>query len=157
MHTADVCFIKEFSMSMTVLPGKRVLFADSNDTAFPLYRVPLESAGCVVMCVSGATQAFSAARDDVAGYNLIILVHRGTQLNAPSVISHIRSLKEYKSTPIVVLATETRGELGLKGNTGENLWLKKPIAPDVFLRRLEELFLPRDKRGKGRPSAQAHV
>ena len=75
-----------------------------------------------------------------------------TDLNMPGMdgfelIAHVKEDEKFKHIPIIILTTEGKKEMVMKGLTlGANSFLQKPIKPDLMLQEVERLL---NKASKG--------
>ena len=75
-----------------------------------------------------------------------------TDLNMPGMdgfelIAHVKEDENFKHIPIIILTTEGKKEMVMKGLTlGANSFLQKPIKPDLMLQEVKRLL---EKSSKG--------
>jgi two-component system, chemotaxis family, chemotaxis protein CheY len=60
-----------------------------------------------------------------------------------SFVKELKSLPEFKFTPVIMLTTEAGEDKRLEGQmAGAKAWLVKPFRPDVVLKAVQKLMLP---------------
>ena len=111
---------------------KRILTIDDSKTIRDMLMLTLSDAGFeVLQAVDGqdGVDMLESERVDV-----IITDINMPRMNGYEVIRHLRSDPEHKSTPILVLTTESDTEKkGLARDAGATGWMVKPFDPDQLV------------------------
>ena len=106
---------------------------------------PLEKTGYKVLEANNGIEAIEAMSKN----HVDMLI---TDLNMPGMdgfelIAHVKEDEKFKHIPIIILTTEGKKEMVMKGLTlGANSFLQKPIKPDLMLQEVERLL---NKAAKG--------
>ncbi len=106
---------------------------------------PLEKTGYKVLEANNGIEALEAMTKN----HVDMLI---TDLNMPGMdgfelIAHAKEDEKFKHIPIIILTTEGKKEMVMKGLTlGANSFLQKPIKPDLLLQEVERLL---NKAAKG--------
>ena len=118
---------------------KTILVAEDSLMLRKVACFPLEKAGYKVLEANNGIEAIEAmSKTEV---DLII-----TDLNMPGMdgfelITQVKENEKFKHIPIIILTTEGKKEMVMKGLTlGANSFLQKPIKPDLMLREVERLL-----------------
>lgn len=63
------------------------------------------------------------------------------EMDGITLLSEVRKLPNHKSTPILMLTTETKDELRQKGRElGASGWIVKPFEPDKLIGAMQKLL-----------------
>ena len=124
---------------------KRVLAVDDSRTMRMALSMVLKSEGYAVTTAEDGMEALEEMKKHDR-YDLII-----TDINMPNMdgLSFIRKARQifgYRSTPVMVLSTETSEERKKEGaNAGANHWLEKPFRPEKLIEAVR-MIDPGDKK-----------
>ncbi|MDD2999087.1 MAG: response regulator [Erysipelotrichia bacterium] len=119
--------------------AKTILVAEDSLMLRKVACFPLEKQGYKVLEANNGIEAIEAmSKNEV---DIII-----TDLNMPGMdgfelISQVKENEKFKHIPIIILTTEGKKDMVMKGLTlGANAFLQKPIKPDVMLKEVERLL-----------------
>lgn len=112
--------------------AKKILICDDSNSMRQMVKFTLTSAGYTVTEASDGMAGFQSAK--LQQFDLVI-----TDLNMPNLTglqltSQLRTLPNYKTTPILLLTTEHTDEKKAQGRAaGATGWLVKPFEPKGLL------------------------
>lgn len=108
---------------------KRILTIDDSKTIRDMLMVTLSDAGFVVMqAVDGQDGVEAAAKEQ---FDVVITDINMPKMDGYQVLRHLRNTPNYKTTPILVLTTESDAEKKtLARDAGATGWMVKPFDPD---------------------------
>lgn len=120
-----------------IKPGTQVLLVDNNPAAVEALHRCLVGAGCVATVIHDGAQGVVAARRDppaLAVLDVAVPEVNGYQL--------CRELKRLDPPPVVVMlsARSTPEDLFWATQCGADLFLARPIDPEMFLQRVTALL-----------------
>ena len=124
---------------------KTILVAEDSLMLRKVDCFPLEKTGYKVLEANNGIEAIEAMSKN----HVDMLI---TDLNMPGMdgfelIAHVKEDEKFKHIPIIILTTEGKKEMVMKGLTlGANSFLQKPIKPDLMLQEVERLL---NKAAKG--------
>ncbi len=125
--------------------AKTILVAEDSLMLRKVACFPLEKSGYKVLEANNGIEAIEAMTK--TPIDMLI-----TDLNMPGMdgfelIAHVKEDENFKHIPIIILTTEGKKEMVMKGLTlGANSFLQKPIKPDLMLAEVERLL---NKAAKG--------
>ncbi|NLM16382.1 MAG: response regulator [Candidatus Riflebacteria bacterium] len=118
---------------------KTILVAEDSLMLRKVACYPLEKAGYKVIEANNGIEAIeNMSKTDV---DMII-----TDLNMPGMdgfelITYVKDNEKFKHIPIIILTTEGKKEMVMKGLTlGASSFLQKPIKPDKMLKEVQTIF-----------------
>ena len=116
-------------ISESVMSGKRILTIDDSKTMRDMLMLTLAEAGFdVIQAVDGQDGLDVLAKEQV---DVIITDINMPRMDGYEVIRHLRKNPDFKSTPILVLTTESEAEKkNLAREAGATGWMVKPFDPD---------------------------
>ncbi len=112
--------------------GKCILTVDDSSTMRQMIGFTLKEAGFDVLEASDGVEALERAK----GQRLSLII---TDVNMPrmdgiTLVQRLRSQPEFRFTPILVLTTESGGDMKQKGKeAGATGWIVKPFSPEKLL------------------------
>ena len=124
---------------------KTILVAEDSLMLRKVACFPLEKTGYKVLEANNGIEAIEAMSKN----HVDMLI---TDLNMPGMdgfelIAHFIEEEKFMHIPIIILTTEGKKEMVMKGLTlGANSFLQKPIKPDLMLQEVERLL---NKAAKG--------
>jgi two-component system chemotaxis response regulator CheY len=125
--------------------AKTILVAEDSLMLRKVACFPLEKAGYKILEANNGIEAIEAmSKNEV---DMIV-----TDLNMPGMdgfelIAQVKANENFKHIPIIILSTEGKKEMVMKGLTlGANSFLQKPIKPDLMLQEVHRLL---EKASKG--------
>lgn len=119
--------------------AKVILTVDDSPSIRQMVGFTLRSAGYEVADAPDAPTALSKARAN--HYDLVL-----TDINMPgmdgfALTQALRALPDYRSTPILVLTTESSDEMKQKGRaSGATGWLVKPFDPQKLIELVRKVI-----------------
>jgi len=117
----------------------KILAVDDSASMRQMVSFTLKGAGYeVVEAVDGkdALQKAQAGKAD-----LVLTDVNMPNMDGISLVKHLRSLPNYKFTPILLLTTESAPEKKQEGKTaGATGWLVKPFNPDQLLTTIKKVL-----------------
>ena len=121
--------------------AKTVMVVDDSSSVRLVVGMALKGAGYeVVECCDGAD---ALRKLDGRKIHLVISDVNMPNMDGLTLLKHIKSLPNYKFTPVIILTTETdaakkqTGQLG-----GAKAWVVKPFQPAQLLAAVAKLILP---------------
>ena len=112
--------------------GKCILTVDDSSTMRQMIAFTLKGADYEVIEAGDGVEALEVA----PGKRLSLVI---TDVNMPrmdglTLVQRLRALPEFKFTPILVLTTESGGDMKQKGKeAGATGWIVKPFSPEKLL------------------------
>ena len=100
-----------------------------------------------VVYAENGQEALGKLQGDESDISLILLDLLMPVMDGFELIAHVKEDEKFKHIPIIILTTEGKKEMVMKGLTlGANSFLQKPIKPDLMLQEVERLL---NKAAKG--------
>ncbi|HEY6834548.1 MAG TPA: response regulator [Pseudolabrys sp.] len=117
---------------------KRILTIDDSKTIRDMLKMTLLDAGFeVLQAVDGQDGVEVFAKEPV---DLVITDINMPKMDGYEVIRHIRGRSEYKSTPILVLTTESEPEKrNIAREAGATGWMVKPFDPEQMVATINKV------------------
>ncbi len=110
-----------------------ILAVDDQRVMRELVKSVLEGEGHQVLIAEDGVEAMSIARDN--SFDLVLTDINMPNMNGISLVSKLRRLDAYSSTPIIMLTTESADFKKDKAKRmGANGWLQKPFDPDRLIK-----------------------
>ncbi len=110
-----------------------ILAVDDQRVMRELVKSVLEGEGHQVLIAEDGVEAMSIARDN--SFDLVLTDINMPNMNGISLVSKLRRLEAYASTPIIMLTTESADFKKDKAKRmGANGWLQKPFDPDRLIK-----------------------
>ena len=119
--------------------AKTILAVDDSASIRQMVSFTLKSAGYeVIEAVDGMDGLDKAKARPV---NLILTDQNMPRMDGLTLIKNLRGLPQYKSTPILMLTTESSDEMKAKGKAaGANGWLVKPFDPKRLIEVVQKVI-----------------
>lgn len=118
--------------------SKKVLAVDDSKTMRDMVSFTLRGAGYDVVEANDGEDALSKLGGD--SVNLVITDINMPRLDGIGLIKKLRADPSYKSTPILVLTTESEGSKKDEGRqAGATGWIVKPFDPDQLLKVVQKV------------------
>jgi two-component system chemotaxis response regulator CheY len=112
--------------------GKIVLTVDDSASIRQMVAFTLKSAGYEVVEAVDGEDGLNKARDKQA--NLVLTDQNMPKMDGLNLIKTLRGLPQYRSTPILMLTTESSDAMKAAGKAaGATGWLVKPFDPQKLL------------------------
>ena len=110
----------------------KILAVDDSKSMRQMVAMSLKSAGHDVTEAEDGLQALNIAKQ--SQFDLVVTDINMPNMNGIELIQHLRSLPNYKFTPILCLTTESSGDMKTKGKeAGATGWIVKPFSPEKLL------------------------
>jgi two-component system chemotaxis response regulator CheY len=121
--------------------AKTIMIIDDSTSLRQVVNIALKSAGYTVVQAENGQDALDKLKS--VSPNLILCDVNMPVMDGISFVKELKSLPEYKFTPVIMLTTEAGEEKRLEGQmAGAKAWLVKPFRPDVVLKAVQKLILP---------------
>jgi two-component system chemotaxis response regulator CheY len=119
--------------------GKSILIVDDSAAVRLQLRQALEDSGFSVLEAENGAKGLAIARESTV--DLMIVDLNMPVMGGIEMIAKTRVLKEYKSTPIFVLTTESAASTVREGKAaGVTAWIVKPVHPDVLVKGIRAVL-----------------
>ncbi|HDT5861296.1 TPA: response regulator [Aeromonas hydrophila subsp. hydrophila] len=121
--------------------AKTVLIVDDSATIRQVVGMTLKGAGYEVMEACDGKDALKKL--DGKKINLIISDVNMPNMDGISFVKEAKKLASYKSTPVIMLTTESQDSKKQEGQAaGAKAWVVKPFQPDQMLAAVAKLIMP---------------
>ena len=118
--------------------SKKILAVDDSKTMRDMICFTLRGAGYDVVEANDGEDALGKLGD--SSVNLVITDINMPRLDGIGLIKKLRADPSYKSTPILVLTTESEGSKKDEGRqAGATGWIVKPFDPDQLLKVVQKV------------------
>ncbi len=105
-----------------------ILIADDSASTRQLVSFTLKNAGFTVVEAHDGQQAFEIAIE--RDFNLVLIDQNMPRMDGITLVSRLRDMERFKSTPILILSTESSDTMKQAGRAaGATGWLVKPFDP----------------------------
>ncbi len=121
--------------------AKTIMIVDDSASSRMLVGIALKRAGYSVLEGSDGQDALS----QLTGQKVHLII---SDVNMPvmdgiTFLKEVKQMPNYKSTPVLMLTTESREEKKCEGQAaGAKGWMVKPFKPDALLGTVQKLALP---------------
>lgn len=116
-----------------------ILAVDDSASMRQMVAFTLKGAGFNVIEASDGQQALEKAKQ--ASFDLVLSDVNMPVMDGIELVKNLRSLPEYKFTPILMLTTESAGDKKMQGkNAGATGWLVKPFNPEQLLATIRKVL-----------------
>ena len=111
---------------------KHILIVDDSASIRQMVEVTLKTAGYNVTLAKDGQEAFEFCQKN--GYDFVLTDQNMPRMDGITLIKSLRGLPNFRTTPIVVLTTESGGDMKDKGRAaGATGWMVKPFDPAKLL------------------------
>ncbi len=118
--------------------AKKILAVDDSKTMRDMVSFTLNGAGYEVSLAEDGVQALDVAKGFDA--DVVITDINMQNMNGIELVEALRKDSRYSSTPILILTTESDGDLKNKGRAaGATGWIVKPFVPDKLLKVVQKV------------------
>jgi two-component system, chemotaxis family, chemotaxis protein CheY len=118
-------------MEHSLMP-KRILTVDDSKTMRDMVGFTLRGAGFEVIEAEDGVRALAVLEGQKV--DLVITDINMPNMDGVTLVKHLRAKPNFKSTPILILTTESGEEKKTEGRAaGATGWIVKPFAPDKLL------------------------
>ena len=121
---------------------KRILVVDDSSTVRHILGAALIAEGYEVSEAGTGSAALEIAREQ--SFDLIVSDLNMPGLNGIELVTALRKLPQYETTPIFMLTTESNGDITAQGErAGVTAWMTKPFRAEPFVKGVR-LYLAAD-------------
>ncbi|CZF78896.1 MULTISPECIES: response regulator [Grimontia] len=118
---------------------RKILAADDSVSIRQMVSHTLKEAGYQVETANDGAEALLKAKS--GQYDVIISDVNMPNMDGLEFVRQVRSVPQYKFTPILMLTTETSAEKKSIGKSaGATGWIVKPFNPDTLLKTLQRVI-----------------
>ena len=118
---------------------QRILAVDDSASMRQMVSFTLKGAGYDVEEAADGKQALDLAKS--GKFNLVISDVNMPVMDGISLIKELRTLADYKFTPILMLTTESTSDKKQEGKAaGATGWIVKPFNPDQLLNTIKKVL-----------------
>ncbi|QYK01519.1 response regulator [Shewanella psychrotolerans] len=118
---------------------KKILAVDDSASMRQMVGFTLKTAGFDVTEACNGDEALNAAKN--GSYDLVISDVNMPVMDGITLIKNLRTLPEYKFTPLLMLTTESGTDKKQEGrNAGATGWIIKPFNPDQLLATVNKVL-----------------
>jgi two-component system chemotaxis response regulator CheY len=119
--------------------GKIVLTVDDSSSIRQMVSFTLKSAGYEVVEAVDGEDGLNKAK--LKGVNLVLTDQNMPKMDGLTLIKSLRTLPQYRSTPILMLTTESSDAMKTAGKAaGATGWLVKPFDPQKLLEVVKKVI-----------------
>jgi len=119
--------------------SKRILAVDDSPSMRHMVSVTLRGAGYEVVEAADGEEALEYARGH--SVDLVLADVNMPRMNGITLVAHLRTLPEYRLTPLLLLTTESSQQSKQQGKqAGATGWMVKPFHPDQLLATLDRVL-----------------
>ncbi len=116
-----------------------ILAVDDSASMRQMVSFTLKGAGYTVIEASDGQEALDKAKQ--GGVDLVLSDVNMPVMDGIELVRNLRSLPDYKFTPILMLTTESAGDKKSEGKAaGATGWLVKPFNPDQLLATIKKVL-----------------
>jgi len=117
----------------------KILAVDDSASMRQMVAFTLKSAGHEVKEAVDGKNALDIAKKE--SFNLVLTDVNMPNMDGLQLTKELRSLPNYKFTPILILTTEAGGDKKMQGKSaGATGWLVKPFNPDQLLATIKRVL-----------------
>jgi len=118
----------------------KILVVDDSNSIRDMVSFTLKSAGYLTVEAKDGQEGLSKAQSD--SFDLVISDVNMPNMDGITLCAELRKLPSFKFTPILMLTTESSGDMKLKGKSaGATGWLVKPFNPEKLLATIKRVLL----------------
>jgi two-component system, chemotaxis family, chemotaxis protein CheY len=119
--------------------SKRILAVDDSPSMRHMVCVTLRGAGYEVVEAADGDEALEYARGH--SVDLVLADVNMPRMNGITLVAHLRTLPDYRLTPLLLLTTESSQQSKQQGKqAGATGWMVKPFHPDQLLATLDRVL-----------------
>ena len=120
--------------------SKVILTVDDSISMRQMVAFALKSAGYGVVEAVDGDDGLKKAKEETA-IDMVLTDHHMPAMDGLNLIKALRTLPQYKKTPILMLTTESSDEMKAKGKAaGATGWVVKPFDPDKLMALVKRLI-----------------
>ncbi len=118
----------------------KILAVDDSASMRQMVSFTLKSAGHDVLEAEDGVDALKTAQAE-SGFDLVISDINMPNMDGITLIKELRSLADFKFTPILMLTTESSSDKKVEGKAaGATGWIVKPFNPDQLLATINKVL-----------------
>ena len=115
-----------------------ILAVDDSPSMREMLACVLRTSGYQVVEAEDGAKALELAKSRPV--DIVLTDQNMPNMDGLSLVKSLRSLPEYRTTPILMLTTESSAEMKQKGReAGATGWMVKPFDPDKLVRMLKSV------------------
>ncbi len=119
--------------------AKTILAVDDSASIRQLVSFTLKSAGYDVVEAADGMEGLEKAKNKPI--NLVITDQNMPRMDGMTLVKSLRALPQYKTTPILILTTESSDAMKAQGRAaGATDWLVKPFDPQKLLEVIKKVI-----------------
>ncbi len=116
-----------------------ILAVDDSASMRQMVSFTLKGAGFDVIEAADGKQALDKSK--TTSFDLVLSDVNMPVMDGIELVKNLRTLPDYKFTPILMLTTESAGEKKMQGkNAGATGWLVKPFNPEQLLATIKKVM-----------------
>lgn len=116
----------------------KILVVDDSNSIRDMVCFTLKSAGYETVEANDGQQALSKAK--MGAFDLVISDVNMPNMDGITLCSELRKLPSFKFTPILMLTTESSGDMKQRGKAaGATGWLVKPFNPEKLIATIKRV------------------
>lgn len=117
----------------------KILAVDDSVSIRQMVTFTLQGAGHEVVEAGDGVEALAFAQG--SGVDLVVSDVNMPNMDGIELITELRKLETYKFTPILMLTTESAGDMKQRGkDAGATGWIVKPFNPDQLLATISKVL-----------------
>lgn len=119
--------------------SKIILAVDDSASIRQMVGFTLRSAGYEVVEAVDGVDALEKAGS--AGFNLVLTDQNMPRMDGLTLVRSLRALAQYKTTPILILTTESSDAMKAQGRAaGATGWMVKPFDPEKLIEVVKKVI-----------------
>lgn len=116
-----------------------ILAVDDSASMRQMVSFTLKGAGYDVREASDGVEALEIAKGNT--FDLVLTDVNMPNMNGIELVTHLRQEEGYKFTPMLMLTTESAGDMKMQGKqAGATGWIVKPFNPDQLLSTIKRVL-----------------
>jgi two-component system chemotaxis response regulator CheY len=128
------------------MPALLILAVDDSPSMREMLAAVLRDSGYQVVEAEDGVKALEVAKTQPI--DVVLTDQNMPNMDGLSLVKNLRSLPDYRDTPIMMLTTESSPEMKQKGrDAGATGWMVKPFDPDKLVRMLKALVGVKPRQG----------
>ena len=116
-----------------------ILAVDDSASMRQMVAFTLKGAGYTVVEAADGQEGLDRAREK--NVNLVLTDQNMPRMDGIALVKHLRDMPQYKSTPILILTTESSDAMKAQGKAaGATSWLVKPFDPAKLIEVVKKVI-----------------
>lgn len=116
-----------------------ILAVDDSASMRQMVSFTLKGAGYQVVEATDGIEALKAAKS--GKFDLVLSDVNMPNMDGIELVKELRQLADYKFTPVLMLTTESAGDMKMQGKqAGATGWIVKPFNPDQLLNTIKRVL-----------------